>query len=297
MLARDSLRTALIVRLVTAFALIGCVAAVVAYKVGARYANLAYDRSLSDDVMTLAGQLEVRNGQVHVNLPPAARTWLLANEGERVLYRVVDLRDGRLLDGNADLGPLPSERAPNTTKFRDALIDDAWFRVGTVVQVLDPGDVPVVVEVGETTGRRVRVAQQTLISSVLLFGLMIAVAVALVWTSIDTALKPLHAIEAEAANRSGANLTPLDAGHAPREVRGLILAINRMMTRVSESIEAQSRFIANAAHQLRTPIAALRLQAQLAQDEPATAESRARMVEIDRGAARAAHVIDQLLTL
>ena len=86
-------------------------AAAAAYKLGARYANLAYDSSLSDDVVTLASQLALHGGQVQVNLPPAARTWLLANEGERVLYRVVDLRDGRVLDGNADLGSLPVERA------------------------------------------------------------------------------------------------------------------------------------------------------------------------------------------
>ena len=73
MWARDSLRNALIARLVTAFALIGLVAGSVVYKFGERYANLAYDRSLSDDVVTLTSQIELRNGQVQVNLPPAAR--------------------------------------------------------------------------------------------------------------------------------------------------------------------------------------------------------------------------------
>jgi two-component system sensor histidine kinase TctE len=298
MWARDSLRGALIGRLVTAFALIGLVATIVAYKFGERYANLAYDRSLSDDVVTLASQIEWRNGQVQLNLPPAARTWLLANEGERVLYRVVNLREGKVLDSNADLGPWRSDRPPQTTtQFRDAQIGGTRFRIGFVTQVLDPEDVNVLVEVGETLGRRQRVARQTLVGSLLLFGLMTAVAVALVWTSIDKTLKPLKLLEAEAAHRSGSNLTPLEPAIAPVEVRGLILAINRMMKRVFDSIEAQSRFIANAAHQLRTPIAGLRLQAQLAQDDPAAAENRARLIDIDRSAARAAHVIEQLLTL
>lgn len=298
MWSHDSLRGALIGRLVTAFALIGLVATIAAYKFGERYANLAYDRSLSDDVLTLASQIDMRNGQLQVNLPPAARTWLLANEGERVLYRVVDLRDGKVLDGNADLGPWQSDRAPQAkTQFRDERIGGTMFRIGFVTQVVDPDDVSVLVEVGETLGRRQIVAKQTLFGSLLLFGLMTAVAVALVWTSIDKALRPLRLLEAEAAIRSGSNLTPLQPAIAPAEVRGLILAINRMMKRVSDSIEAQSRFIANAAHQLRTPIAGLRLQAQLAQDEPASAENRARLNEIDRSAARAAHVIEQLLTL
>jgi two-component system sensor histidine kinase TctE len=298
MWARDSLRGALIARLVTAFALIGLVAGSIAYKFGERYANLAYDRSLSDDVVTLASQIELRNGQVQVNLPPAARVWLLANEGERVLYRVVDLRDGKLIDGNADLGPWQPERPlPTSTQFRDALIGGTAFRIGSVVRVLDPDDVAVLAEVGETLGRRQRVAQQTLAGSLLLFGLMTVVAVVLVWTSIDRTLRPLGQLETEAATRSGTNLTALDPAIAPLEVRGLIQAINRMMKRVADSFESQSRFIANAAHQLRTPIAGLRLQAQLAQDEVGTAETRTRLHEIDRSAARAAHVIEQLLTL
>jgi two-component system sensor histidine kinase TctE len=295
---RDSLRGALIARLLTAFALIGVVTCSIAYKFGERYANLAYDRSLSDDVATLASQIQLRNREVQVNLPPAARIWLLANEGERVLYRVVDLRDGRLIEGNADLGPLPSNRqAQGSALFRDALIDGTRFRIGSIIQVLDPDDVNVLVEVGETLGRRQLVARQALAGSLLLFGLMIVVAVVLVWTSIDRTLKPLSQLEAEAATRSGSNLMPLDPVIAPREVRGLIQAINRMMKRVSDSIESQSRFVANAAHQLRTPIAGLRLQAQLAQDEIGTAETRSRLNEIDRSAARAAHVIEQLLTL
>jgi len=295
---RDSLRGALIARLLTAFVLIGLVACTVAYKLGERYANLAYDRSLSDDVATLASQLQLQHGEVQVNLPPAARIWLLANEGESVLYRVIDLRSGRLIDGNADLGAWPMDRqAPGPTHFRDALIGGTQFRIGSIIQVLDPDDVNVLVEVGETLGRRQRVAQQALAGSLLLFGLMIAVAVALVWTSIHRTLEPLNQLEGEAATRSGSNLMPLDPAMAPREVRGLILAINRMMKRVSDSIEAQSRFVANAAHQLRTPIAGLRLQAQLAQDEVGTDATRIRLNEIDRSAARAAHVIEQLLTL
>jgi len=110
-------------------------------------------------------------------------------------------------------------------------------------------------------------------------------------------LAPLKTLESDAAARSGSNLQPLEPSLAPLEVRGLIGSINRMMQRVSEAIEMQRRFTANVAHQLRTPIAALRLHAQLAQDEKSPADVGQRLQEIDRGAGRAAHVIDQLLTL
>lgn len=295
----DSLRGGLVRRLVTALTLIGIFGATVAYLLGEHYANLSYDDALGDDVVTLAAQVDTgADGRPRVNLTPSARRWLLANEGERVLYRVVDLADGRVLEGNGDLGPWPGRlEADAGTVFRDTRADGTAFRVGSVVRQQAPGSHRVLIEVAETLGQRQTAANWILGGSALLFGLTIAVAVLVVRSSIDSALAPLDLLAAEAAQRSGANLTPLDPALAPSEVRGLIVAINRMMERLDDAIAVQSRFIANAAHQLRTPVAGLRLQAQLALEEPASAEVHARLGEIDDSAARAAHLIEQLLTL
>ena len=126
---------------------------------------------------------------------------------------------------------------------------------------------------------------------------MIGAAVALVWTGTRAALQPLGLLEAQAAQRSSTDLRPLDPLLAPVEVRGLIEAINRLMSRLSQSMRSQSHFIANAAHQLRTPLAGLRLQAQLGLDEATDAPVRQRLGEIDRSAGRAVHLVEQLLTL
>jgi two-component system sensor histidine kinase TctE len=126
---------------------------------------------------------------------------------------------------------------------------------------------------------------------------MVAAAVALVWRGVSSELAPLRAVEAAAASRSGTNLDPLDPSHAPREVRGLIKAINRMMARLGKAIEAQRRFAANAAHQLRTPLAGVRLRAQMALRQPASEAIRASLLEIEASAMRAGHVLEQLLTL
>jgi two-component system, OmpR family, sensor histidine kinase TctE len=295
---RGSLRGALTFRLVAAFAVIGIVAAGIAYRLGHHYASLAYDRSLSDDVITLASQVALRDGRVVVNLPPEARHWLLANEGEQVLYRVVDLRDGKVVDSNAELGPWGTvQRPPSGPQFRDAAIQGVPFRIGQVTRVLDPGGVAVLVEVGETLGRREWIAQETFAGTLALFGLIAVISIILAWNSIDRVLAPLKTLQSDAAVRSGTNLLPLEPSLAPLEVRGLIAAINRMMQRVSDTIDTQRRFTANVAHQLRTPIAALRLHAQLAQDEISRGDVGRRLKEIDRGAGRAARVIDQLLTL
>jgi two-component system sensor histidine kinase TctE len=240
----------------------------------------------------------LRNGQLQVDLPPEARKLLAASDGEQVLFRVVDLRSRKTIVANGDLGPSPVEApVPGQPSFRDARIGTTPFRVAYATYLIDIDDVPALVEVAETLGKRNRMTQQILAATVLLLAMIIAAAVVLVWRGVGHALAPLKLLEAEAAERSGTNLTPLNAEAAPEEVRGLISSINRMMGRVSDSIESQRRFIANAAHQLRTPISGLRLQAQLALKKEPPPAVRAHVSEIDESAARAGHLIEQMLSL
>ena len=298
MSVRTSLRHGLIWRLVPALAAIGLVGVIAAYSLGYRYATLAYDRALFDSVVALAGQIALRNGELQVNLPPEARKLLVASSGEAALFRVIDLRSGKVVVANGDLGPWPDDApVPGQPSFRDARIGTTPFRVAYASYLIDIEDVPALVEVAETLGKRNGMTWEILAATVLLVTTLISVAVLLVWRGIGRALAPLKLLEAEAADRSGTNLTPLNADAAPEEVRGLIGSINRMMGRVSDSIDSQRRFIANAAHQLRTPISGLRLQAQLALKKEPPSAVRAHVCEIDESAARAGHLIEQMLTL
>jgi signal transduction histidine kinase len=223
---------------------------------------------------------------------------LLANEGDLVLYRVIDLRDGKVIVSNGDLGAVPD--LPSAIKqpvFRDIKLGNKRLRVGSMRHDVDPTDIPVIVEIGETMGKRDRAAGAVLVATFLFMASIIAVAVGLVWQGVGRALAPLEVLEAEAAKRSGADLTPLDPLHAPEEVRGLIIAINRMMERVSSVMESQSHFIANAAHQLRTPLAGLRLQAQLGLAAKTPDAMRASLTEVEQSASRASRLVEQLLVL
>jgi two-component system sensor histidine kinase TctE len=296
---QNSLRTSLTRRLALVLAVIGLFGTVVAYVLGAKYANLAYDQALIEDVATLVSQVSVdQKGTIEVNLPTAALKWLLADEGEIVLYRVTDLRSGAIVVSNGDLGAMPADPdVIGQSAYRDFARDGRKLRVAYTRHVLDPGDVPILVEIGETTGKRDRMARQILAGTALFMATIVAVAVSLVWRGVATALAPLKLIEAEAAQRSGTDLMPLDPLHGPEEVRGLIEAINRLMGRVSSVIDSQSHFIANAAHQLRTPLAGLRLQAQLASKATRPEDMRASLAEVEHSAARAAHLIDQILVL
>ena len=293
-----SLRRQLIQRVTIGLAAIGLVGVVVSFGLGAQYANLAYDQALFDDVATLAEGITVNDEALHVDLPPVAQRWLLANEGEKVRYRVIDLLSGRIVTGNGDLGEWSREHlVPAQPNFRDATIHGVPYRVAFELHRVDPTDVPVLVEVGETLGKRKRMTAQILLGSIAIIFSMIVVAVGLIWQGVGTALRPLRMLEEAAAQRSDTNLAALDVSSAPAEVRGLIRAINQMMARLSRSIESQRHFVANASHQLRTPIAGLCLQAQLLLRDQLSESARAGVAELEQSALRAAHVVEQLLTL
>ncbi|MCX7169395.1 MAG: sensor histidine kinase [Proteobacteria bacterium] len=295
----NSLRARLTTRIGLALAVIGVLGTIVAYTLGAKYANLVYDQTLFDDVTTLAGQASVdKNGSVQLNLPTAALKWLLAAEGEVVIYRVTDLRTRKIVAENGDLGNWPDDPViTGQPAYRDVNNGKHKLRVAYTRRVAEPRDVPVLVEIGETTGKRDRMTRAIFAGTALFMAIMISVALGLVWRGVATALAPLKLLEAEATQRSATDLKPLDSLSAPEEVRGLIESINRLMARVSSVIESQSHFIANAAHQLRTPLAGLRLQVQLASKATQPEAMRSSLAEIEASAARATRLIEQLLVL
>lgn len=306
-----SLQRALALRLSLALALVATIGAAAAAGIVDRYANLAYDRALADDLSVLAGALQSASvagaDRLLVDLPPEARAWLLANEGEQVLYRVVDLRDGSVIDGNGDLGPVPAPVGPSearaatpprplTATFHDRSVGGRAFRVASVYRQLGPG-LWAFVQVGETLGQRRRIVEEILLGALAVFCTMGAAGVFVVWFSTRQALAPLKQLEAEASRRSSTDLRPLDPGGAPLEVRGLVVAINRLIDRLAKSIATQGRFIANAAHQLRTPLAGLHLQAELGSEGARDDATRRRFDDIGQSAMRANHLVEQLLTL
>lgn len=293
-----SLRVSLTRRLALVLAGIGLLGTVVAYVLGSSYANKAYDRALFDDVETLAEQISVEGGEIHVNLPVAALKWLLADEGEVVRYRVTDLRNMQIVASNGDLGPYPGTgQGYPQPGFRDQQLAALSLRIAYLRQHIGPTAIPLLVEIGETTRKRQQMTQAILVTIALLMTTIIAAAAGLVWQGVGSALAPLQLLEAEAAQRSVNDLQPLDLSHAPEEVHGLVNAFNRLMARVATVMESQSHFIANAAHQLRTPLAGLRLQAQLASKATAPEAMRASLLEVEASAARASHLIEQLLVL
>jgi two-component system sensor histidine kinase QseC len=153
------------------------------------------------------------------------------------------------------------------------------------------------IEVGERRAVREDIAGQ--IAKHLLRPILFALpALALLlWLAIRSGLSPLARLAGDVGRRAPDNLAPLDAATAPREVSPLVEQLNRLFRRVTESLENERRFTADAAHELRTPIAAVKAQAQVARAARNDAERDRAIDQAIRGCDRAGHLVDQLLTL
>lgn len=292
-----SLKMALTRRLVIGLLVLGCAGAGVAFAVSTQFANRAFDRSLFDDVKVLANQVRW-DGSAKIALSPDALIWLLADEGDDVLFRVTDLTRGLVLTSNGDLGSLPDAAIrQDEPYFRSVTVGGERMRVAYVKRLVGPDHAVALVEIGETTRKRESITRSILFGTLSMVSVFILVAVALVWTGVGAALKPLQEVENDAARRSIRNLQPLDTRNAPLEVLTLIGAFNEMIGKVVQAIEVQRRFLANVAHQLKTPMAGLRLQAQLASSATSFDAARQNMRSVEQRAAFSAHLIDQLLAL
>ena len=295
-----SLRASLIFRLALALLAVAVIGTVVAYQLGTFYGNQAYDRSQAEDASTLADQVTVDRDTVQINLPAAALRWLLADEGDLVIYRVTDLRSGTVVDANGDLGPGPGQMvAPDGPRsgFWNTVVNKRRMRVAYLRRLASREHIPILVEVATTTGKRDQMTDTILAATLVFMAAISLAALGVVWHGVGRALSPLKLLEAEAEARSASDLGALDPMHAPKEVRGLIVAINRMMARVSSAMQSQSNFIANAAHQLRTPLSGLRLQAQLGLKSQNLSGMRDRLTEVEASAVRASVLVEKLLVL
>jgi two-component system sensor histidine kinase QseC len=188
----------------------------------------------------------------------------------------------------------PSERLSATAEgFSDSLIDGRHWRVFG----RRDAEGRYLVQVGERYKLREELARS--VASHLMHPLVIALpALALlVWLATGWGLRPLARIAREVQGRAPDNLTPLDAAGVPREVTPLLHALNALFARVAASMDKERRFTADAAHELRTPLAAVKTQAQVALGARSAQERERALQQVVAGADRTAHLVEQLLVL
>lgn len=293
MRAERRIRTLLLGWLLVPLALVLAASAVASYTTALRIATEAYDRALLDPALAIAQRLSAADGPVELDLSPAALEALRVDSADRVYFAVT--ARGRLVAGQADMPAPPEAPAEGAPVFYDGIVRGEPVRVAAIATPFADG--PALITVAETLGKRERMVRQLLASSALPELAFFVVALAVVWYGVGRGLAPLEDLRAELAGRAPRDLRPVAEDRAPVEVRPLVQALNDLLRRLGESIDAQQRFVADAAHQLRTPLAALQAQVDAARREPMPAELAATVDHLRAAARRAAHLSQQLLTL
>jgi two-component system, OmpR family, sensor histidine kinase TctE len=263
-------------------------------------AGKPFDRALEYNVQALAQLVIVQQQRVVFNLPQPAREILRADDSDLVYYQVLGAH-GELLSGERDF-PLPAEdERPlvGEVRLRDDEIRGQEVRVAyTWVKLELPGAQPALVQVAETREKRSVLATEIIKGVMLPQFVILPLAVLLVWLALVRGIKPLSQLEERIRARKPDDLSPLDDKTVPLEVAPLVSSVNDLLTRLKDSIATQKRFLADAAHQLKTPLAGLRMQADLAQREAFNAdELKQSLKQIGRSSIRATHTVNQLLAL
>lgn len=268
------------------------------HQIANQIADQPYDQALSENVAVIERLVKIEGGRVSVNFPAPARALLRADESDNLYYQVTGLR-GELVAGDRELPwvEIPETIGADEILFRDDAINGEEIRVAYVFLPVQPGRVPVLVQVAETRNKRSNLASR-IISGVLLpqFAI-IPLAVILVYMGLSRGIAPLNRLQARIRRRRPGDLSPIPIRGVPEEMRPVIVALNEMMQRLEANLEAQQRFIADAAHQLKTPLTGLKMQTELALAETDPAQLHEFVARIATATERAAHLTSQLLLL
>jgi two-component system sensor histidine kinase TctE len=263
-------------------------------------ANKPFDRALIYNAHALAQLVTVQRGRPQFNLPQSASEILRADDSDSVYYQVLGPR-GEWLSGERDLPPPPEEETPQPgdVRLRDAELRGVDIRVAYIwVRVPVEGNPLALVQVAETREKRSVLATEIIKGVMVPQFVLLPLAVLLVWLALARGIKPLNQLEERIRARRPDDLSPLDHKTVPLEVAPLVDSVNDLLTRLNDSLATQKRFLADAAHQLKTPLAGLRMQADLAQREgTSTDELKQSLKQIGRSSIRATHTVNQLLAL
>ncbi len=278
-------------------------------------ANRPFDRELGELARTLSRRVTVaaapaprQGAEVRVSMNDVSAAILRSDPSDTVFFQVLGGR-GEWVAGDRDL-PVPDEpRAPaGELRFRDDEVQGQavrvaylWLPTATPATKAAAAGVPPLVQVAETLDKRAQLTTEIARGVMLSQFAILPLAVLLVWFALLRGFRPLNELQRRIRQRASDDLSPLDERLAPEEVSPLVGAINELLARLDRSIAAQKHFLADAAHQLKTPLAGLRTQAELAEREvDAGGDSKSikrSLHQIARSSQRAAHMVNQLLSM
>lgn len=251
----------------------------------------AYDEALElqDNTLRQIGAL-VERQQMSLHYPDDAAKIAGDNEETRIVVQY--LADGARAPGTGDNSlplPLPTDLADGLSTVSVA---DEHFRV--LVRTTASGQR---IAIAQETGSRERDARESAWRGLLPFIVLIPVLLLVMADLVRKLFRPIATLAGQIDQRDEQDMAPVDASALPTEIRPFALAINRLLGRVAKSMETQRRFVADAAHELRSPLTALSLQAERLEAAEMSAPARERLARLRQGIERGRKLIDQLLSL
>jgi two-component system sensor histidine kinase TctE len=262
---------------------------VVAYYPSIEPATQAYDQALVDIGLALGNHIRLTPTEYRFDLPEAVEQVLRTDRFDHIYYRVMS-PSGIEIAGDPELPAPPGDTVAFNTVHKGENV--------RVVSVQAPcGRSACNVLVAETMVKRSGLMRDIVFQS-LFPELLIALAtLVIVWFGVKRGLQPLARLSDEIKARSAGDLRPIDAAGAPEEARPLVGALNGLLGEMSSANRMQQRFLADAAHQLRTPLAGLQTHTELALAQPMPDECRAQLEQVHRATIRTGRLANQLLAL
>ena len=277
----------------------------ITYLVAKSIANQPFDHALEDSVTVLTQQVKQADGELLHRMPEknsSGRDFLRGDDIDTLYYLVVGAR-GEYLDGDRDLPPPqdPDKYRSGTVLFRNDTIHGTPVRVAFTYL-----DMPAsteeeprraLVQVAETLEKRAQLANEIIKGVILPQFIILPVILALVWFALARGLSPLAQLQERIRARPPDDLSPIESGQVPEEITPLVGSLNEMLARLSLSIDMQKRFIADAAHQMKTPLAGMRMQSELALRQTDHDEIHRSLLQLAKSSEAATRLVNQLLAL
>jgi two-component system sensor histidine kinase TctE len=269
----------------------------ISYSISLNFSNQAYDRSLQEVAREISVYLKFGEAGPRLQIPPAVERVLFVDQDDRLFYKI-STEDGKLVGGEPAIRHPAAPRSAAPVFYDDVLHGEPVRVIASWRLFQESGAKGmVIVQVAETLHKRDRLARDILTSVVLPQLLLIILATVTVYFAIERSLLPLKPLQLAVSNRSHLDLSPIEIRNAPGEVRPLVEEVNELMSRLGRTLELQNRFIADAAHQLKTPVAGIKAQIELALRETDRTTLRRSVAQLYVSADRLSRLVGQLLSL
>ncbi|WP_394778802.1 sensor histidine kinase [Undibacterium sp.] len=270
----SSIRLSLLKWLITPLLIINILGAVLIYRLAWEPANAAFDQGLTDTAWAIVPRLRQLDGDISIDLPPQAEQVLRVGHFDPIYFVVRDAA-GKTLAGDADFPALGTSDKLDDPNAYNGSMRNGSIRVITLKTMV--GSDPVLIGVAETQRRRNEIRSEIFAALLVLEGLLALMSMVIVWLAVSKGLLPLKKMQSDLDTRSYNDLSLIAADNIAVELRPVVNALNDLLTKVQVGAASQRDFVANVAHQLRTPLAGLKMQIEWLQQryaaEPETSHS------------------------